>query len=140
MPWAGLYSVLMGKDHRAEGRIRRGDNEQGEIPVYGEREPEWRYKMTCRRVALESEVEKYEVGKGMEDGFEPWSDVVTRAWIVTDTLIKIKRDNGVIVCPYIMHRRGRTFIGEGDYIITDSDGTRHVCGEDKIFSRYEKMQ
>ncbi|MCI9314040.1 MAG: hypothetical protein HFI57_03495 [Lachnospiraceae bacterium] len=42
VPWAGLYSVLMGKDHRAEGRIRRGDNEQGEIPVYGEREPEWR--------------------------------------------------------------------------------------------------
>ena len=96
--------------------------------------------MKCFRVGLEADVEKYELGKGLEDGFEPWSDVVTKAWIVTDTLIKIKRDNGVIVCPYITHRRGRTFIGEGDYIIIDSDGTKHVCGEDKIFIRYQKSE
>lgn len=96
--------------------------------------------MKCVRVAMESEVEKYEVGKGIEDGFEPWSDVVTKGWIVTDTLIKVKRDNGVIVCPYIVDRRGRIFIGEGDYVITDQDGTRHVCGEDKIFSRYSKIE
>lgn len=96
--------------------------------------------MKCFRVGLEADVEKYEIGKGLEDGFEPWSDVVTKAWIVTDTLIKIKRDNGVIVCPYITHRRGRTFIGEGDYIIIDADGTKHVCGEDKIFIRYQKSE
>ena len=39
--------------------------------------------------------------------------------------------------PDIMHRRGRTFIGEGDYIIIDGDGTKHVCGKDKIFKRYQ---
>ncbi len=96
--------------------------------------------MKCRRVALESEVEKYEVGKGMEDGFELWADVVTKEWIVTDMTVKITRDNGMIVCPYVIHRRGRTFLREGDYIITDSDGTKHVCGEDKIFSRYERIE
>lgn len=96
--------------------------------------------MKCIRVAMESEVEQYEVGKGMEDGFELWVDVVTKGWIVTDTLIKITKDNGAIVCPYIMSRRGRTFIGEGDYIITDADGTKHVCGKDKIFQRYRKVE
>ena len=96
--------------------------------------------MKCRRVALEAEVIKYEMGKGMEDGFELWSDVVTKGWIVTDHLIKITRDDGSIVCPYISHRRGRTFIGEGDYIIVDADGTKHVCGEKKIFVRYEPVE
>lgn len=96
--------------------------------------------MKYRRVPMEADVEKYETGRGLEDGFEPWSDVVTKGWIVTDTLVKIKRDNGTIVCPYIMDRRGRTFIGEGDYVIVDGDGTKHVCGEDKIFQRYEPME
>ena len=31
--------------------------------------------MKSRRIPLESEVDKYEVGKGMEDGFELFSDV-----------------------------------------------------------------
>ncbi|MBR1391160.1 MAG: hypothetical protein IJ567_06940 [Lachnospiraceae bacterium] len=96
--------------------------------------------MKCRRTGLVADVEKYEMGQGMEDGFELWSDVVTKGWIVTDTLIKITRDNGRIECPYITHRRGRTFISEGDYIIQDEDGTKHVCGEDKIFQRYEKIE
>ena len=48
-------------------------------------------------------------------------------------------ENGSIECPYITHRRGRTFIGENDYIIIDSDGTKHICGADKIFDRYQKM-
>lgn len=96
--------------------------------------------MKCTRIPLVAEVEKYETGKGLEDGFEPLSDVITKGWIVTDTLVKVKRDNGVIVCPYIMHRRGRTFIGEGDYIIIDEDKTKHVCGEDKIFARYRKVE
>lgn len=96
--------------------------------------------MKCRRVTMEAEVEKYEVGRDLEDGFEVWSDVVTTGWIVTEALVKVERENGSIVCPYILHRRGRTFIHEGDYIIKDSDGTKHVCGEDKIFSRYEKIE
>lgn len=96
--------------------------------------------MKCRRVSMESDVVKYELGKGLEDGFELWTDVVTKGWIVTDSLVKLERENGQYVCPYILHRRGRTFINEGDYIITDADGTKHVCGKDKIFSRYEKME
>ena len=96
--------------------------------------------MKCRRVSMVSDIEKYEMGKNLEDGFEVWSDVVTTGWIVTDNLVKVEKENGFIVCPYILHRRGRTFINEGDYIITDADGTKHVCGEDKIFSRYEKIE
>lgn len=94
--------------------------------------------MKSRRTALTADIEKYEVGKGLEDGFELWSDVVTKGWIVTDFLIKIEREDGQIVCPYIKHRRGRTFIGEGDYVVLDEDGTKHVCGENKIWKRYEK--
>ena len=96
--------------------------------------------MKCRRTAIEAEVEQYEYGKGLEDGVELWADVVTKGWIVTDFLIKIKREDGSIVCPYIIHRRGRTFIGEGDYIIIDKDGTKHVCGADKIWQRYQKVE
>ena len=96
--------------------------------------------MKCRRVEMEADVVKYELGKGMEDGFELWADVVTKGWIVTDSLIKVENENGSIVCPYIMHRRGRTFISENDYIIIDADGTKHVCGEGKIFERYEKIE
>ncbi len=95
--------------------------------------------MKCTRIPLESEVTKYELGKGLEDGFELLSDVITKGWIVTDKLMKVKRDNGSIVCPYIIHRRGRTFIQEGDYIIIDSDGTKQVVGEDKVFTRYKKV-
>ncbi len=96
--------------------------------------------MKCKRIGLVAEVRKYELGQGLEDGFELWSDVVTKGWITTDFLIKITKENGDIICPYILHRRGRTFIGEGDYIITDADGTKHVCGADKIFQRYEKVE
>ena len=96
--------------------------------------------MKCIRKPLEAEVEKFELGKGLEDGFELWADVVTKGWIVTDHLIKVKREDGSIVCPYISHRRGRTFIGENDYVITEPDGTKQVCGEDKIFNRYEPIK
>lgn len=95
--------------------------------------------MKSRRVSLEADVVKYEVNKGMEDGVEFWADVVTKGWIVTDFLIKIEREDGMIVCPYIKNRRGRVFIGEGDYIIIDADGSKHVCGADKIWKRYEKI-
>ena len=53
--------------------------------------------MKSRRIPLESEVDKYEVGKGMEDGFELFSDVVTKGWIVTDSLVKIERPDRVPV-------------------------------------------
>lgn len=96
--------------------------------------------MKCTRTPIESEVFQYEIGKGMEDGFEPWADVVTKGWIVTDFLVKIERPDGKIVCPYIRHRRGRTFIGEGDYIILEADGTKHVCGADKVWNRFSKIE
>lgn len=95
--------------------------------------------MLCKRIALNAEVMQYEPFRGMEDGFELLSDVVTKGWITTDFLVKLTKENGDIICPYILHRRGRTFIGEGDYIITDADGTKHVCGADKIFARYEPI-
>ena len=34
--------------------------------------------------------------------------------------------------------KGSPAMQNGDYIITDSDGTKHVCGEDKIWNRYKK--
>lgn len=96
--------------------------------------------MKSRRKALEADIAKYEPGKGLEDGVELLADVVTKVWIVSDFLVKMKREDGAIVCPYIKTRRGRIFIGEGDFIIQDEDGTRHVCGADKIWNRYEKPE
>ncbi len=96
--------------------------------------------MKCRRTSLDCEVIKYETGCNLEDGFELFSDVITTGWIVTDHLLKITKDNGQIVCPYVSHRRGKTFINEDDYIIIDSDGTKHVCGADKIWNRFEKTE
>ena len=96
--------------------------------------------MKCMRAAFEVNVEKDEAGQGMEDGVELWTDVVTRGWFVTDSLVQIKKENGAIVCPYILHKRGKTFIAEGDYIITDVDGSRHVCSGDKIFDRYKPIE
>ncbi|MBO4909886.1 MAG: hypothetical protein J5476_11480 [Lachnospiraceae bacterium] len=96
--------------------------------------------MKCRRVPLEADVFKFELGKGLEDGYELYSDVITKTWIVASNLVQVTRPDGSIVCPYISHRRGKTFISEGDYIIVDSDGTKHVCGEDKIFKRYEEVK
>ena len=94
--------------------------------------------MKCIRTALEADVVKYEVGKGIEDGFEEWVKIVTQGWVVTDMLIKTTKPDGTIVCPYIRTRRGCTFIAEGDYVVIDSDGTKHVCGEDKVWNRYQK--
>ena len=98
------------------------------------------YKEGKQGASPEKEETYDEVGKGMEDGFELFSDVVTKGWIVTDSLVKIERPDGTIVCPYIKHRRGRTFIGEGDYIIVQQDGTKNVCGADKVWTRYEKPE
>ena len=95
--------------------------------------------MKCERVALKAEVVKYELGKGLEDGFELFSEVVTREWIVTDSLIRIEREDGYVVSPFILNRRGREFIGVDDYIVVDEDGTKHVCGADKVTKRFEKI-
>lgn len=96
--------------------------------------------MKCTRIPMEAEVTKYELGKGLEDGFELFSDIVTKGWIITDKLLKVVRDNCSIVCPYIRHRRGVTFIQEGDYVIVDSDGTKQVVGGDKVFTRYKPVE
>lgn len=92
-----------------------------------------------KRSAIEVEAEPYKAGTGMEDGFIPWSSVVTNGWIVTDKLVKINRPDGTIVCPFIQNRRGLIFIREGDYIITEKDSERHVCGEDKFSKRFLEL-
>ena len=97
------------------------------------------YHMKCERIALKADVVQYELGKGLEDGFELYSEIVTREWIVTDSLIRIKREDGYVVCPFILNRRGREFIGVDDYIVVDEDGTKHVCGADKIWKRYKEI-
>lgn len=96
--------------------------------------------MKYRRTPIEADIVKYEAGKGIEDGVELLSDVITKGWIVTDFLVKITMEDGKIVCPYIKNRRGRTFIGEGDYVIVEADGTKHVCGADKIWTRFEEIK
>ncbi|MDK2808143.1 MAG: hypothetical protein PWP24_877 [Clostridiales bacterium] len=95
--------------------------------------------MRCVRTPLEANVYPYEPEKNLEDGFELFVDIVTKGWITTNSLIRMNRKNGDVVCPYIQTRRGRTFIGEGDYIIIDDDGTKHVCSAEKIFQRYQKI-
>ncbi len=62
--------------------------------------------MKSRRIGLEAEIVKYELGKNLEDGVELLADVVTKGWIVTEFLVKTQRADGSIVCPYIKTRRG----------------------------------
>lgn len=88
------------------------------------------------RCSLQVGAVKYEADKGLEDGFELFSKVVTNGWVVPDGLIKITRPDGSIVCPFIQNRRGVIFIREGDYLILEDDGERHVCGEDKFDKRF----
>ena len=95
--------------------------------------------MRARRTPIEATIVPYELDKGLADGFEPYADVVTKGWFVTDNLVQVTRESGLVVCPYIRNRRGRTFICKGDYIIVDDDMTKHVCGREKIFDRYEKI-
>lgn len=91
------------------------------------------------RASLEVEAAKYEVGKGMEDGFELFSKVVTNGWIVSEGVVKVTRPDGSVVCPFIQNRRGVIFIREGDYIIYEAGGERHVCGEDKFADRFKPL-
>lgn len=96
--------------------------------------------MKYRRIAMEAEVRKYEPGQGMEDGFELWTDVVTKGWFATDSLVQVKKENGAIVCPYVINRGSKTFIHEGDYIIIGSDGSRHACGERAFLAQFEPIE
>lgn len=92
-----------------------------------------------KRVSLEIEAIQYELGKGLEDGFEQYSKVVTNGWIVAEGLIQVTRPDGAVVCPFIQNRRGVIFIREGDYIIYENGGERHVCGKDKFNSRFKEI-
>ncbi len=96
--------------------------------------------MKCNRIQFPVDVVKYEQNKGLEDGFELWHDVVTHGWIVTENLVRIERPDGSVVSPFIVNRRGKIFIGEGDYIIIEHDGNRYVCGEDKVWKRFTPVE
>jgi hypothetical protein len=91
------------------------------------------------RISLIVSAEQYQLNKGMEDGFELYTKVITNGWISPDNLIQITRPDGTIVCPFIQNRRGVIFIREGDYIIGESDSERHVCGADKFDKRYKPV-
>ncbi len=91
------------------------------------------------RIPFEVSAVKYEIGKGYEDGFKPWAEVITHSLVATEGLVRIEGDGGVILCPYVKSRRGLTFIKEGDYIILESSGDKHCCGEDKFSLRYKEL-
>lgn len=92
------------------------------------------------RASLIVTAEQYEKNKGMEDGFELYTKVVTNGWITAENLIQITRPDGSVVCPFIQNRRGVIFLREGDYIIREGDNERHVCGADKFSKRFKKIQ
>lgn len=92
------------------------------------------------RNSLQVGAVRYEPDKGMEDGFELFSKVVTNGWVAAEGLIRITRTDGNVVCPFIQNRRGVVFIREGDYIIYENDGERHVCGSDKFDSRFTPLK
>lgn len=94
--------------------------------------------MRCVRTPIEADVNKYELGAGYEDGFELYADVITKDNVNIENLVQVDHE-GMLSCPYILTRRGKTFIKEGDYIIVSDDGTKSVCGEDKIFKRYKQI-
>lgn len=91
------------------------------------------------RTSLTVEAEKYVPGHNMEDGFIPWAQIITNGWVVSDNLLRITRPDGTVVCPFISNRRGMIFIREGDYIIYEKDGERHVCGADKFSHRFTPL-
>lgn len=97
-------------------------------------------KQKYERASFIVDAEQYEIGKGMEDGFELYTKVITNGWISPDNLVQHLRPDGTVVCPFIQNRRGIIFIRQGDYIITESDNERHVCGADKFPLRYKAME
>lgn len=94
--------------------------------------------MKCKRKEFIVDAVQYEIGSGLEDGFQLWSEVITNGYITTDNLVKITREDGSIVCPFIRNKRGLVFIRYGDYIISEN-GERHACGDEKFHDRYEPV-
>ena len=92
-----------------------------------------------QRIPLEVTAEEYAPGKGIEDGFDLYSNVITHGGLVLDGLVKITREDGTIVCPYVRNRRGLVFIKEGDYIICEEGREKHVCGGDKFHQRFKPI-
>ncbi len=93
-------------------------------------------KKKYTRVSLSVEAQQYAPDLGLEDGFELYTKVVTNGWISPENLIQVQKPDGTIVCPFIRNRRGLIFLREGDYIITEYDAQRHVCGADKFSKRF----
>ena len=62
------------------------------------------------RTPLIVDAKQYEIGKGMEDGFELYTRIITNGWICHDNLIQHIRPDGTVVCPFIQNRRGIIFI------------------------------
>ena len=93
-----------------------------------------------KRSTFEVEAVEYELGKGIEDGMMPYTAVITAGWINAENLIQVTQKDGTVVCPFIQNRRGRIFLREGDYFITEKDQERHVCGKDKFFERYHLVE
>ncbi len=54
--------------------------------------------MRARRTPIEATIVPYELNKGLEDGFESYADIITKGWFITDNLIKLTRENGLVVC------------------------------------------
>lgn len=94
--------------------------------------------MKCLRKEMLADVIPYELDKDMEDGFIPYEKVIMNGFVDLNGLIVVDKGKGP-VCPYIRTKRGFTFFKKGDYLIIDQDGTKHVCGRDKVFNRYQKM-
>lgn len=92
------------------------------------------------RAPLEVTAIKYELNKGMEDGFRLFTQVVTNEGLNTDNIVKVTREDGSVVCPYVENRRGLVFIHENDYIICEENGEKHVCGEDRFTQRFNEVK
>lgn len=92
------------------------------------------------RAPLEVTAMKYELNKGMEDGFRLFTQVVTNEGLNTDNIVKVTREDGSVVCPYVENRRGLVFIRENDYIICEENGEKHVCGEDRFAQRFNEVK
>lgn len=95
--------------------------------------------MKYYRTPIKADITKYEAGKHLEDGHELYSLVVTHNNVECNNLVQ-ETINGQVMCPYILTRRGKTFINQNDYIVIEEDGTKLACGEDKVNKRYALIE
>ena len=63
------------------------------------------------RTPLIVDAKQYEIGKGMEDGFELYTRIITNGWICHDNLIQHIRPDGTVVCPFIQYGRSEERYG-----------------------------